>query len=137
MGPLSGLAILFCGIFTIYTAMFTYLAVSQSCAASSCALYPKHWYAQDIYGIYASSAIAAVSLVRNLGGFSFPLFTPALYASLGYQWCVQHLVSHETCMPISVVRKGIYSGWIAWTCTRHCAVGPCYVWSLGALPRMF
>ncbi|KDE06059.1 hypothetical protein MVLG_03611 [Microbotryum lychnidis-dioicae p1A1 Lamole] len=43
-------------------------------------------YLADAYTIYASSALSAQSLCRNLLGFAFPLFTSQLYSSLGYQW---------------------------------------------------
>ncbi|SCZ90779.1 BZ3500_MvSof-1268-A1-R1_Chr1-3g02242 [Microbotryum saponariae] len=66
MGPVIGLMLCFFGIFTIYLSTFNYLA--------------------DAYTIYASSALSAQSLCRNLLGFAFPLFTSQLYSSLGYQW---------------------------------------------------
>ena len=49
--PIVGLVLLFTGIFTIYLAVFNYLA--------------------DCYTIYASSALAGQSLFRNLAGFGF------------------------------------------------------------------
>lgn len=52
--------------FTIYLAVFTYLA--------------------DCYGTFASSALAGQSLSRNLFGMAFPLFTTQMYASLTYHW---------------------------------------------------
>ncbi|SCV68698.1 BQ2448_819 [Microbotryum intermedium] len=66
IGPVIGLMLCFLGIFTIYLSTFNYLA--------------------DAYTIYASSALSAQSLCRNLLGFAFPLFTSQLYSSLGYQW---------------------------------------------------
>ncbi|KAI0687388.1 major facilitator superfamily domain-containing protein [Cytidiella melzeri] len=52
--------------FTIYLAVFTYLA--------------------DCYGPFASSALAGQSLSRNLFGMAFPLFTAQMYAKLTYHW---------------------------------------------------
>ncbi|GJE93234.1 MFS general substrate transporter [Phanerochaete sordida] len=52
--------------FTIYLAVFTYLA--------------------DCYGTFASSALAGQSLSRNLFGMAFPLFTTQMYATLTYHW---------------------------------------------------
>ncbi|KAL1961005.1 hypothetical protein VTO42DRAFT_4893 [Malbranchea cinnamomea] len=52
------------GIFTIYLAVFNYLA--------------------DVYHRYASSALAAQSCCRNLLGGAFPLVTAALFNNLGY-----------------------------------------------------
>ena len=43
-------------------------------------------YLVDSYTRFAASAIAAVTVLRSLAGFGFPLFAPALYAALGYGW---------------------------------------------------
>ncbi|KAH9046570.1 MFS general substrate transporter [Lactarius hengduanensis] len=61
-----GIVIFIWATFVIYLAAFTYLA--------------------DCYGTYASSAIAAQSLSRNLLGMAFPLFTKQMFATLTYQW---------------------------------------------------
>jgi len=53
-------------IFTIYLAIFTYLA--------------------DCYGIYASSALAGQSLFRNVMATIFPLFADQMFRALGYRW---------------------------------------------------
>ncbi|GAA5899377.1 MFS transporter [Sporobolomyces salmoneus] len=65
-GPVVGVFLIFYGVYTIYLAVFTYLA--------------------DCYTIYASSALSGQSLCRNLAAFSFPLFTRQMYKGLGYQW---------------------------------------------------
>jgi alcohol dehydrogenase class IV len=54
------------GIFVIYVAVFSYLA--------------------DVYGPFASSALAGQSLARNLAGTAFPLFVTQLFHALGYPW---------------------------------------------------
>jgi hypothetical protein len=36
--------------------------------------------------VYAASANGAVYIVRGLTGFGFPLFSPEMYAKLGYGW---------------------------------------------------
>ncbi|KAH8834281.1 major facilitator superfamily domain-containing protein [Flagelloscypha sp. PMI_526] len=64
--PLLGLGIMFLGVFFIYWAASIYVA--------------------DIYGTHASSALAAVSLMRNIGGTAFPLFSRYIYDDIGYQW---------------------------------------------------
>lgn len=51
------------GIFSIYLAVFNYLA--------------------DVYGAYASSALAAQSFCRNMLGGAFPLVTAKMYTDLG------------------------------------------------------
>ena len=43
-------------------------------------------YAVDAYTLYAASASAAGTFLRSLFAFSFPLFAPYMYASLGYGW---------------------------------------------------
>jgi multidrug resistance protein len=43
-------------------------------------------YAIDSYGRFAASALAAISVVRSLCGFGFPLFAPYMYNALGYGW---------------------------------------------------
>lgn len=52
------------GIFTIYLAVFNYLA--------------------DVYHRYASSALAAQSFMRNVMAAIFPLFTNQMFTNLGY-----------------------------------------------------
>jgi multidrug resistance protein len=58
-----GLMLASMGIFSIYLAVFNYLA--------------------DTYGLYASSALAAQSFCRNMAGGAIPLFTGAMYHKLG------------------------------------------------------
>lgn len=53
------------GIFSIYLAVFNYLA--------------------DSYGRYASSALAAQSFCRNMLGGAFPLFTPQMFRTMTFQ----------------------------------------------------
>jgi hypothetical protein len=50
----------------IYVAVFSYLA--------------------DVYGPFASSALAGQSLARNLAGTAFPLFVTRLFGAVGYPW---------------------------------------------------
>ena len=53
------------GIFSIYLAVFNYTA--------------------DVYHIYASSALAASGVCRNLLGGSFPLVTEQMFTGMGFQ----------------------------------------------------
>jgi hypothetical protein len=53
------------GIFSIYLAVFNYTA--------------------DVYHVYASSALAASGLCRNLLGGSFPLVTVQMFNGMGFQ----------------------------------------------------
>ena len=41
-------------------------------------------YVIDTFTLHAASALAAVSFLRSIAGFGFPLFAPAMYAALGY-----------------------------------------------------
>jgi MFS family permease len=43
-------------------------------------------YTIDSAGEYASSAMAGIAMARSLTGFTFPLFGPALFASVGWGW---------------------------------------------------
>ncbi|KAF4992156.1 hypothetical protein FGRMN_7362 [Fusarium graminum] len=47
---------------------------------------PMQAYVMDSYPDHTSSAIAAEQFPRSLAAFLFPLFTPQMYASLGYGW---------------------------------------------------
>ncbi|KAG6910339.1 hypothetical protein DXG01_011407 [Tephrocybe rancida] len=41
-------------------------------------------YVVDAFTLHAASALAAVSCLRSLAGFGFPLFAPAMFHKLGY-----------------------------------------------------
>lgn len=43
-------------------------------------------YVVDTYTTYAASATGAAAFVRTMAGFSFPLFAPNMYDSLGVGW---------------------------------------------------
>jgi hypothetical protein len=43
-------------------------------------------YVIDAYETYAASATGAAAFIRTMAGFSFPLFAPSLYESLGIAW---------------------------------------------------
>jgi MFS family permease len=43
-------------------------------------------YLVDTYARFAASAVAAVTILRSLAGFSFPLFAPAMYKALDFGW---------------------------------------------------
>jgi MFS family permease len=43
-------------------------------------------YLVDSYARYAASAVAAVTILRSLAGFSFPLFAPYMFKALGNGW---------------------------------------------------
>ncbi|KAI0067660.1 MFS polyamine transporter [Artomyces pyxidatus] len=41
-------------------------------------------YVIDSFALHAASALAAVTFLRSMAGFGFPLFAPAMYNALGY-----------------------------------------------------
>ncbi|CAI7635646.1 unnamed protein product [Penicillium pancosmium] len=43
-------------------------------------------YLLDTFPLYAASANGTVYILRGLTGFGFPLFSPEMYATLGYGW---------------------------------------------------
>lgn len=43
-------------------------------------------YVMDSFPKYVASASAASQMLRNVAGFSFPLFAPKMYQTLGYGW---------------------------------------------------
>ncbi|GAA5922095.1 MFS transporter [Sporobolomyces koalae] len=65
IGTCIGITILYTGMFCVYLSTFSYLA--------------------DSYALYASSALSAMSFVRNVVGAVFPLFTTSMYTRLGVQ----------------------------------------------------
>jgi MFS family permease len=69
--PATGLGIASMGIFSIYLASFTYLA--------------------DVYGPYASSALAAQSFCRNVAAGALPLLTPEMFHRMGIRATISML----------------------------------------------
>jgi hypothetical protein len=47
---------------------------------------PIQSYLVDAFTIYASSAIAAATILRSILGALLPLAGPSMYATLGYGW---------------------------------------------------
>ena len=43
-------------------------------------------YLVDTFMRFAASAVAAVTVLRSLFGFAFPIFAPSMYSALGYGW---------------------------------------------------
>ncbi|KAF5355343.1 hypothetical protein D9758_006075 [Tetrapyrgos nigripes] len=66
IAPAIGITVFVWAAFTVYLAVFTYLA--------------------DCYGPFASSALAGQSLCRNLSATAFPLFTQQMFNTLSYKW---------------------------------------------------
>ncbi len=55
-------------------------------AATICGYQAIQTYVIDAYTKYAASAVAAITFLRSLAGFGFPLFAPVLYQNLEYGW---------------------------------------------------
>lgn len=70
MGPIAGATLLMLGIFHIYIAV----CVAAFCSARPLMRRCSFLYLADAYQIYASSALAAQSFVRNMAGGAFVLF---------------------------------------------------------------
>jgi len=61
-------------------------------------------YLMDTYTIYCASAIAACVLLRSTIAAVFPLFTPALFRTLGTQWALTVFAALSLlCMPLPFV----------------------------------
>ncbi|GAA6035960.1 hypothetical protein JCM8097_005186 [Rhodosporidiobolus ruineniae] len=65
IAPCIGITVLYVGMYLTYLTAFSYLA--------------------DAYVTYASSALSAMSFIRNIVGAVFPLFTQQMYERLGVQ----------------------------------------------------
>ncbi|TEB30734.1 MFS polyamine transporter [Coprinellus micaceus] len=65
-------------------------------------------YVVDSFTLHAASALAAVSFLRSLAGFGFPLFAPAMYAKLGYG-------KGNTILAAFAVALGCPAPWLFWT----------------------
>ncbi|KAF9246143.1 MFS polyamine transporter [Melanogaster broomeanus] len=64
-------------------------------------------YVIDTFTLYAASASAAVSALRPLAGFGFPLFAPAMYKALGFGM-------GDTVLAIAAIVIGCPAPWIFW-----------------------
>ncbi|KAF8624243.1 hypothetical protein AX15_005973 [Amanita polypyramis BW_CC] len=64
-------------------------------------------YVVDAFTLYAASALAAVSFLRSLAGFGFPLFAPVMYNKLGYG-------KANTILACVAIALGWLAPWIFW-----------------------
>lgn len=64
-------------------------------------------YALDVYPTYTASASAQGQFVRALSGFTFPLFAPYLYESLGYGY-------GNTVLAMTALLLGLLSPFLLW-----------------------
>ena len=66
-------------------------------------------YTEDCYSVYSASALAGLSLIRNLFGAGFPLFSQQLFTAEGYQWggsILAFLAIALTPIPFILIRYG-------------------------------
>ncbi|TDL15905.1 MFS polyamine transporter [Rickenella mellea] len=64
-------------------------------------------YIMDVFTIYSASGLAAVTCLRSLTGFGFPLFAPAMYETLGYgKSC--------TILALAAIVLGCPAPWLFW-----------------------
>ncbi|KAF9221257.1 MFS general substrate transporter [Gyrodon lividus] len=64
-------------------------------------------YVVDAFTLHAASALAAVSCLRSLAGFGFPLFAPAMYSALGFG-------KGDTILAVIAIVIGCPAPWIFW-----------------------
>ncbi|KAJ7490621.1 MFS polyamine transporter [Mycena latifolia] len=64
-------------------------------------------YVVDAFTLYAASALAAVSCLRSLCGFGFPLFAEQMYQKLGYG-------KGDTILAVVAIVIGCPSPWLFW-----------------------
>lgn len=70
--------------------------------------YAIQTYVIDSYQKYAASAVAAITALRSLCGFGFPLFAPTLYDNLGYGW-------GNSLLAFIAIAIGVPAPWFFWT----------------------
>lgn len=61
----------------------------------------------DTYTRYAASAVAAITFLRSLAGFGFPLFAPVMYDALGYGW-------GNSVLAFVAIAIGVPAPWLFW-----------------------
>jgi multidrug resistance protein len=64
-------------------------------------------YVIDSFTLHAASALAAVSFLRSLAGFGFPLFAPTMYNKLGYG-------KGDTILAVIAIVIGCPAPWLFW-----------------------
>jgi MFS family permease len=83
--PIFGTA--FVGIGLIATFVSSFLPLAESlCKLTHISQMPIQSYLVDAFTRYASSAIAACTILRSILGALLPLAGPSMYAALGYGW---------------------------------------------------
>ncbi|KAK4920756.1 hypothetical protein LTR49_011659 [Elasticomyces elasticus] len=97
-------------------------------AATICGYYAIQTYIIDSYTKYAASAVAAISCLRSLAGYGFPLFAPAMYNALGYGWA-------NTILAVVAVLIGIPAPFVFWKYASNDGLDVAYIKQrfLGAL----
>ncbi|KII87948.1 hypothetical protein PLICRDRAFT_112075 [Plicaturopsis crispa FD-325 SS-3] len=64
-------------------------------------------YVIDAFTLHAASALAAVTFLRSLAGFGFPLFAPVMYANLGFG-------KGDTVLAVVAIVIGCPAPWLFW-----------------------
>ncbi|KAI0051540.1 MFS polyamine transporter [Auriscalpium vulgare] len=64
-------------------------------------------YVIDTFTLHAASALAAVTFLRSLAGFGFPLFAPSMYKALGYG-------KGDTILAVFAFAIGCPAPWLLW-----------------------
>ena len=69
----------------VFQAVQTFVIDAFTLHAASGTLISSHvYYKCQLQFALFPTALAAVSFLRSLAGFGFPLFAPAMYSALGY-----------------------------------------------------
>jgi len=69
-------------------------------------------YVVDAFTLHAASALAAVSFLRSMAGFGFPLFAPTMYKVLGYG-------KGDTILATVAIALGCPAPWVFWKYGRQ------------------
>ncbi|KAF2858732.1 MFS general substrate transporter [Piedraia hortae CBS 480.64] len=64
-------------------------------------------YVIDCYTKYAASAVAAITMLRSMAGFGFPLFADLMYEKLGYGW-------GNSVLGFVAIAIGVPAPWLMW-----------------------
>jgi MFS family permease len=83
--PIFGTSFVGIGLIATFVRDFL-LSASSPSTLTHLTQMPIQSYLVDAFTIYASSAIAACTILRSILGSLLPLAGPSMYASLGYGW---------------------------------------------------
>ena len=83
------------------------IGATLAAGAMICGYQAIQTYVIDSYTMYAASAVAAITCLRSIAGFGFPLFAPAMYDALGYGW-------GNSVLAFAAIAIGVPAPWFFW-----------------------